>query len=102
MLAKPLRFSELSPPRQQLLRICQRVNFGYLDNLLVRNQEPVFEETPLSILVDVKLDADPAATPLREPAEFELCSEFCRLMSLLEEIVNGRISRIEVREAGRI
>ena len=73
------------------------MNFGYLENLLIRNQDPVLAETPPSILVDIKLDADLAATPLREPADFELCAEFCRLMSLLDEIVNGRISRIEVR-----
>jgi hypothetical protein len=73
------------------------VNFGYLDNLLVRNQEPVFAETPPSILVDIKLDADPIKISPGGPGDFELCAEFCRLMSLLDEIVNGRISRIEVR-----
>jgi len=94
---KPLRFSDLSPARQQLLRMCQRVNFGYLENLLIRNREPAFADTSPLVLVDIKLDADPTTILPGGPGDFELCAEFCRLMSLLDEIVNGRISRIEVR-----
>ena len=56
---KPLRFYDLTPARQELLRTCQRIHFGYLENLLVRNQEPVFADSPPSIRVDIKLDLDP-------------------------------------------
>ncbi len=73
------------------------MNFGYLENLLVRNQEPIFEGTPPSIMLDIKLDCDPTFTRVGAADDFELCAEFCRLMSLLDKIVNGRISRIDVR-----
>ena len=96
MAAKPLRFSELTPERQQLLRTCQQINFGYLENLLVRNKEPVFADTPPSILVDIKLDLDPVGIR-SAAADFELRAEFCRLMCLLDTLVNGRISKIEIR-----
>jgi hypothetical protein len=94
---KPLRFSDLTPARQELLRTFQHINFGYLENLLVRNQEPVFADTPPSILVDVKLDLDPAVIRHGAATDFELCGEFCRLMSVLDSLVNGRISKIEIR-----
>jgi hypothetical protein len=94
---KPLRFYDLTPARQELLRTCQRIHFGYLENLLVRNQEPVFADSPPSIRVDIKLDLDPVAIRTGDAADFELRAEFCRLMYLLDTMGSGRISKIEIR-----
>ena len=96
MGTKPLCFSDLSPARQELLRTCQQINFGYLENLLVQKQEPVFADTPPSILIDIKLDIDPVVIRSGS-SDFELCVEFCRLMSVLDALGNGRISRIDIR-----
>ena len=38
---RPLRFSELSPDRKILVRLCQSINYGRIQNLKVEDQEPV-------------------------------------------------------------
>lgn len=90
------RFSQLSPRRQALVRLCQRVNFGQIEKLHVENAEPAFESETVA-LVDEKLDAGEMPRPESELADFELPAELCRLMTRLDEIKNGRIERIEVR-----
>jgi hypothetical protein len=48
-------------------------------------------------LVDLRLDADPGLRDELATVDFSLCAEVCRLMSLLDEVGNGGISKIEVR-----
>ena len=92
-----LRFSELSPPRQALVRLCQRLNFGLIQSIAVRDADPVFDPHKVVVLVDEKLDANDAPRLEAELADFELGAEQCRLMTRLDEIGNGTIERIEVR-----
>jgi hypothetical protein len=92
----PLRFSELSTSRQLLLRLCQAVNYGCIQDLQIRDSEPIFDPPPI-VLMDVKLDAGEGARPESQLADFALCREVCRLFELLNEIKNTVIERIEVR-----
>jgi hypothetical protein len=91
-----LRFSKLSPSRQLLLRLCQAVNFGFIQELEIRDSEPVFSPPPI-VLVDLKLDGEAGPRPEIELADFALCREACRLMELLDKLRNSKIDRIEVR-----
>jgi len=94
---KELRFSHLSPPRQALVRLCQSINYGYIEELPVTNREPVLAgDGPVS-LADIQLDAEEQPRPELAIADFILCAEVCRLMSLLDRVGNGGISKIEVR-----
>ena len=90
------RFSELSPARQGLVRLCQRMNFGEIRNIRVESGDPVFDSHPI-VLIDERLDTDEA--PRREAAlaDFVLAAEVCRLMLRFDEIRSGAIERIEVR-----
>jgi hypothetical protein len=54
-VSKPIRLSDLSPARQALVRLCQTINFGNIEDLKVERAEPVFDPPPL-VLQDVKLD----------------------------------------------
>ena len=91
-----IRFAHLSGPRQTLVRLCQVVNYGYIQELNVRNSDPVFDPPPL-VLLDVKLDSDNGPRPEADLPDFELRHEFCRLMIQFDELNNARIERIEVR-----
>jgi hypothetical protein len=91
-----LRFSELSPARQALVRLCQRLNFGIIQSVGIQNADPVFDPGSV-VLVDEKLDVDGAPRPEAELTDFELAAELRRLMIRLDEIRDGRIERIEVR-----
>lgn len=94
--AKGLRFSQLSAPRQTLIRLCQRINFGSIESLCVEGAEPELNPPPL-VLIDVKLDADELPRPEVDLPDFELCAEACRLITKLQELTTGIIERIEVR-----
>jgi len=90
------RFSELSGPRQVLVRLCQSINHGQIEALRITDGEPTFSPTP-KVLVDVKLDQDEGPRPEVELRDFELCSELRRLMSRIDGIKDGKVARLEIR-----
>jgi hypothetical protein len=96
MTAKLLRFSELSPARQKLVRMCQTVNYGQIKVLLVRDGEPIYEPPPV-VVIDAKLYRDDGPRPELGLADFELCDDVRRLMARLDAAKNGMIQRIDVR-----
>jgi hypothetical protein len=96
MAMKQLRFSQLSPPRQALLRLCQAINFGTIEELQVKNSEPALDPAPVT-LKDVKLDADEPPRSELGLADFILGIEVLRLMRLLDEMKCGTLRRVEVR-----
>lgn len=79
-----------------MVRLCQDVNYGYTQELNVRDSDLVFDPPPL-VLLDVKLDSDNRPRPEANLVDFELRHEFCRLMIQLDEFKNAKIERIEVR-----
>jgi hypothetical protein len=93
---RPLRFSQLSAPRQVLVRLCQSINFGYLEGLEVRRGEPVFSPAPTAF-VEVKLDAANGLPPEADLADFELRAEVGRLTEQLDQLGDGLIERIDIR-----
>jgi len=94
---KPMRYSQLSPARQALVRLCQDVNFGQIIDLLVRNAEPLWDPGP-TILSEVRLDCEESPRPEAKLLDFRLSSEILRLMRHLDQIKDGRIAKIEIRE----
>lgn len=91
------RFSSLSALRQALARHCQSINYGEINNLRVRDREPVLADPQCVVLLDVKLDSEEYSRQVAEQSDFVLSIEFVRLMALLDRIQNGKISRLEVR-----
>lgn len=90
------RFSQLSTPRQSLVRLLQSINFGYVEGLEVRDREPLFSPSP-TVFVEVKLDAENEPRPEANFADFELRGEVTRLLEQLDELCSGLIDRIDVR-----
>ena len=91
------RFSNLSALRQRLARLCQSMNYGEINNLPVRDCEPVLEGPQCVVLVDVKLDSEERPRQETEQSDFLLSAEVVRLMALLDAIQDGKISKIEIR-----
>jgi len=94
-VSKPLRLSELSAARQALVRLCQAINHGRIEDLEIRHSEPVFDPWPLTVR-DVKLSGEEAPRPELSLHDFVVSDEIVRLMRLLNEIGCGTIRRIEV------
>jgi hypothetical protein len=90
-------FSQVSQPRQALIRLCQTINHGSIEDLQVEHSEPVFDPWPL-ILKDVKLDSDEGPRPELALGDFVVSDEILRLMSHLDEMKGGTLRRVEVRE----
>lgn len=91
-----LRFSDLSPARQALVRLCQDMNFGQILDLQVANAEPIWNPGP-TILSEVRLDIEETPRPEAELPDFRLSSEVQRLMRQLDQLKDGRVEKIEVR-----
>jgi hypothetical protein len=83
--------------RQGLLRRCQTTNYGEINNLPVRDCEPIFSDPQCVVLVDVKLDSEQHPRQEVGQADFLLSAEVVRLMALLDKIQNGKISKLEIR-----
>jgi hypothetical protein len=91
-----VRFSEVSAPRQALIRHCQKIGFGKIGPFLVRDREPVL--TPeTEIFLDVKLDSDAAPRPERQLSDFALSQEIVRLLSKLDAFGDCVVEHLEVR-----
>jgi hypothetical protein len=90
------RFSQLSAPRQALVRLLQSINFGHVQGLEIRDGQPVFSPSP-TVFVEVKLDAENEPRPESDYADFELRSEIIRLFVQFDELRCGLIDRIDVR-----
>lgn len=96
MEADAIRFSQLSSSRQTLVRACQKLNFGEIRLVHVREGDPIFEPAPV-VLIDAKLYRDDEPRPELALADFALRDEVRRLMARLDDAKNGMIQRIEVR-----
>jgi hypothetical protein len=91
-----VRFSQLSGPRQLLVRLCQATNYGHIQGLEVKDSEPKFNHETL-VWLEIKLDVDDGARPELHLADFPLLDEIRRLMARMDEIQNGVIAKIEIR-----
>ena len=92
----PRFLSQLSAPRQMLARLCQAMNYGYIQRLEVKNSEPIVNPETL-VWVEIRLDADEGARAEVDLADFAVSHKISQLMARLDEIRNGTIEKIEVR-----
>ncbi len=90
-------FSQLSRPRQILIRLCQRVNYGSILNLQLADGEVSFG-VPVEVVLDLKLDADLPQRPELDLSDFALCAESCRLLGQIDSLKNGVIEKIVVHD----
>ena len=93
----PLRFSQISAHRQSLIRLFQSTNYGCLQDLIILDREPILNSPRPIVFADIRLDAEEHSRDELSLPDFVLCAEFHRLLSMLDEIANGEISRIEIR-----
>ncbi len=88
--------SSLSPLRLQLVELMQRVNFGRVDGLVVRNGEPVLDPPP-RVVREVKFGGDNGPHPKTSSEDFLLKSQVRDLFAQFEELGDGTIHSIEIK-----
>jgi hypothetical protein len=88
--------TSLSAPRRQLLETMQRLNFGRIEDLEIRNGEPMFSPAP-RIVQDIKLGGENGPRPELDAADFVLKSQVAEFFGHLSRIRNGSVEAIEVK-----
>jgi hypothetical protein len=91
-----MQFADLSPAWQRLLRLFQTIHFGRVEELEIRNGEPVFSPEP-RVFLELKLDAADGPRPERRLDRFELRSQVERFIEQVIRLKDGTVERIEVR-----
>lgn len=77
------RKQNLSPSRQRLIELMQETHFGRIENLVVRNGEPVFEPAP-RVIRDIVFTKDNGAHPARAKEDFALKDQHQQLFQFFE------------------
>ena len=94
---RQLRFSQVSAQRQGLIRLFQSTSYGCLQDLMIRDSEPILNSPHPVVFADLRLDVEERSRDELSLSDFVLCAEFVRLLSMFDEIGSGEISRIEIR-----
>lgn len=90
-----VRCDQLTPARQRLVRLLQRLNFGTIHHLPIRRGEPVLEP-PLRIIRRRKSGTSEPVHPGASLKDFALKSQWLAFFDDLDAIGDGQILRIEV------
>src|ERR1035437_6930466 len=96
-MKQAIRFSQLSPSRQALVRLCQDINFGSIQNLTVSNGEVKFDPLP-EVIVDLRLDEEAEPRSELELDDFSLRPQVCRLFAEIDTLANGIIEKLRSEE----
>ena len=88
--------SALSTPKARLIELMQRVNFGRIEELAVRDGEPVFDPSP-RVVREVKFGGENGPRPETAKADFTLKAQVCDLFAQLEALGDGTVQCIEIK-----
>lgn len=88
--------ASLSASRRRLLEAMQRLNFGRIEGLAIRNGEPVFQPAP-RMIQDIKIGGENGPRPELTIDDFALKSSVIELFDHLSRIGDGTLESIEVK-----
>jgi hypothetical protein len=88
--------SSLTVPRRRLLEAMQRLNFGRIEGLEIRNGDPVFQPAP-RIIQDIKIGGENGPRPELTIDDFALKSAVIELFDHLSRIGDGTLESLEVK-----
>lgn len=86
----------LSPARRKLLELLQWMNYGCLENLLIRCGEPSFDPPPL-IVRDHKFQGENGPRPERGLVDYQLKPQVLELFDHFDQQQRGTIQVLEVK-----
>lgn len=95
-MAVPRRIGDLSPQRQHLVRLMQRTGYGRIENLAIRNGQPVLS-LEVRLVREIKFGGDSGVHPDTAAADFTLKQQVVELMLALDRIGNGTIECLTIK-----
>ena len=90
------QFRSLTPARQQLVRLMQKLHFGMLRNLRICSGQPDLDST-LEIVEDVKLDGQRGPRPEHALDDFQLKDQVLEFLHELDRLGTGTVTEVAVR-----
>ena len=90
------RKSSLTPSQQNLLAEMQRINFGRIFDLTVRDGQPVMDPPP-RVVREIKFGGDNRPRPEVAKADFTVKAQVRDLFAQLEALGDGVIPCIEIQ-----
>lgn len=90
------RKSTSTPNQRRLIELMQRVNFGRIANIPIRNGDPVLDPLP-RIIREVKFGGDNKPRPESELSDFTLKKQVQEFFEELDRIGNGMIEILIVK-----
>ena len=88
--------SSLSPGCKRLVELMQRVNFGRIEGIAVRDGEPVFDPPP-RVVRKLKIGGDNGSRQEMGSTDFALRREVAELIEHLGRLGTGTVRCIEVK-----
>lgn len=86
----------LSAPRRRLLVIMQQLNFGRIEDLEIRDGDPVFSPAP-RMVQDIKLGGENGPRPELGHTDFVLKNQVSEFFDHLSRLRDGTVESIEVK-----
>lgn len=91
-----ITFKQLSPARQELVRLMQRINYGEIRRLPISNGEPVLNPLPVTVRA-VKFGAKNGARPQVGLGDFTLKDQVVQFLNEIAEVSDGEIEIVDVK-----
>ena len=88
--------SSLSDSHRRLVELMQRLNFGRIQNLVVRDGEPVFDPAP-KVIQKVKIGGDNGPRPEISRDDFLLKKQTVELLEAISDLGDGTVLIIDVK-----
>jgi hypothetical protein len=93
---KPPRKSTLLPAQAELVELMQRLDFGNIEGLVIRDGLPVLEPRP-RLVRDVKFGAGNGRRSEAGLTDFALKSSVRELMDTFASLGNATVRRLEIK-----
>ena len=93
---RTVRKATLTPGRRRLLELMQEINFGRINELIIRDGEPVFDPPP-HVVRKIKMRGKSGARSEACLADFTLKKEVTSLFEKLDGLGNGTVKSIEIK-----
>ena len=88
--------SSLSDAQRRLVELLQKLNFGRIEGLHVRDGEPAFEPAP-RVIQKLKMGGDNTARPETTLEDFWLKNQTIEMLKAITDLGHGEILSIEVK-----
>ena len=88
--------SSLSSDRKRLIELMQRVNFGRIENLFVRDGEPVLDPPP-RVVYEIKFSGENGPRPEAGIDDFAVKAQIVDLLAHFDRLRNATIELLTVK-----